>query len=98
MTTATRPRREVALLWGMSAGARVLILAGIGGVAGFVAAWFAPWQLSTLAGWDGARSFFLCWLGTTAARFNAEETRAFATREDDSRVSAQLLLLGAGVA
>jgi uncharacterized membrane protein len=82
----------------MSAGARVLIVAGVGGVAGFVAAWFAPWQLSTLAGWDVAAALFLVWVGTTAGRFNAEETRAFATREDDSRVSAQLLLLGAGVA
>jgi uncharacterized membrane protein len=98
MSPATRQRRDVALLWGVSAGGRVLIVAGVGGVAGFVAAWFAPWQLSTLVGWDVAAALFLVWVGTTAGRFNTEDTHAFATREDDSRVSAGLLLVGAGVA
>lgn len=73
-------------------------MACVGAVAGFVVAWFTPWQLSTLAGWDVAAALFLVWVGTTAGRFNAEETHAFATRQDDSRVSAGLLLLGAGVA
>jgi uncharacterized membrane protein len=38
------------------------------------------------------------WVATTAGRFDSNETRRFATREDDSRFSAQFLLLGAGVA
>ena len=88
MSPATRQRRDVALLWGVSAGGRVLIVAGAGGVAGFVAAWFAPWQLSTLVGWDVAAALFLVWVGTTAGRFNTEDTHAFATREEGSTLVA----------
>lgn len=72
--------------------------AGAGGVAGVVAAFFTPWQLSTLIGWDVAAALNIAWVWTTAGMFNAEETQAFATREDDSRVSAQFLLQGACLA
>jgi uncharacterized membrane protein len=72
--------------------------AGAGAVAGFVAAFFTPWQLSTLIGWDVAAVTTFAWVALTAGRFDAQETREFATREDDSRVSAQFLLLSAGVA
>jgi uncharacterized membrane protein len=74
-----------------------MFVAFAGGAAGFVTAWFAPWQLSTLIGWDVAAALFLVWVWTSAGRFDAEETRRFATREDDSRVSAQLLVLTACV-
>src|ERR1700730_621299 len=60
-------------------------------------AWFAPWQLSTLIGWDVAAALFVPWVWTSAGRFDPEETQRFATREDDSRLSAQLLLLSASV-
>jgi len=74
-----------------------MIVAIAGLVAGFVAAWFAPWQLSTLIGWDVAAALYLVWVWTSAGRFDAEETERFATREDDSRVSAQLIVLSACV-
>ena len=70
-----------------------MAIAGL--LAGFVAAWLAPWQLSTLIGWNVAAALYLVWVWTSAGRFDAEETQRFATREDDSRVSAQLLVLGA---
>jgi uncharacterized membrane protein len=66
-------------------------------VAGIVAAFFAPWQLSTLLGWDVAAALFVVWVWTSAGRFDPDETHRFATREDDSRVSAQLLVLTACV-
>jgi uncharacterized membrane protein len=72
--------------------------AAVGLVAGVVSAFFAPWQASTLIGWDVAAVLNIAWVVTTAGRFNATETREFATREDDSRFSAQFLLVGAGVA
>lgn len=72
--------------------------AAVGVVAGVVAAFFTPWQVSTLIGWDVAAVLNVAWVVTTAGRFDANETREFATREDDSRFSAQFLLLGAGVA
>jgi uncharacterized membrane protein len=75
-----------------------MIVAVAGGAAGIVAAVFAPWQLSTLIGWDVAAALYLVWVWTSAGRFDADETQRFATREDDSRVSAQLLVLTACVA
>jgi uncharacterized membrane protein len=72
--------------------------AGAGVIAGTVAAFFTPWQVSPLIGWDIAAVSNVAWVGLTAGRFTAGETREFATREDDSRVSAQFLLLGACVA
>ena len=74
-----------------------MIVALAGGVAGIVAAFLAPWQLSTLIGWDVAAALFVVWVWTSAGRFDPDETHRFATREDDSRVSAQLLVLSACV-
>jgi len=74
-----------------------MFVASAGGAAGVVTALFTPWQLSTLIGWDVAAALYLVWVWTSAGRFDAEETRRFASREDDSRVSAQLLVLGACV-
>src|SRR2546429_3907956 len=74
-----------------------MIVALAGGVAGIVAAFLAPWQLSTLLGWDVAAALFVVWVWTSAGRFDPDETHRFATREDDSRVSAQLLVLSACV-
>ncbi len=68
-----------------------------GVAAGFVVAWFAPWQLSTLIGWDVAAALYAVWVWSTAGLFTPAETRGFATREDNSHVSAQLLVLGARV-
>jgi len=74
-----------------------MIVALAGGATGIVAAFFAPWQLSTLLGWDVAAASFVVWVWTSAGLFDSEETRNFAMREDDSRVSAQLLVLTACV-
>ena len=75
-----------------------MIVAIAGGTAGAVVAFFAPWQLSTLVGWVAAATLFVVWVWTSAGRFTPDETRGFATREDDSRVSAQLLVRSACVA
>jgi uncharacterized membrane protein len=81
----------------MTARRRALFVAIVGGVAGFVAAWFSPWQLSTLIGWDVAAALYVVWVWMSVGFFTPDETREFATREDDSRVSAQLLVLSACV-
>jgi uncharacterized membrane protein len=93
-----RHPRHVALLWAVSARWRALVAGGFGAVAGIVAGFFAPWQLSTLIGWDVAAVASVVWVAATAGRFDAVQTRAYATREDDSRASAQFLLLGACLA
>jgi uncharacterized membrane protein len=69
----------------------------VGGVAGFVAAWFSPWQLSTLIGWNVAAALYVVWVWMSVGFFTPDETREFAMREDESRVSAQLLVLSACV-
>jgi uncharacterized membrane protein len=96
--TTTRRSRRVEALWRMSARRRTYVVAAVGGMAGFVAAWFTPWQLSTLTAWNVAAAFFIIWVWASVGPFSPEETRAFATREDDSRWSAQLLLVSASVA
>lgn len=74
-----------------------MLVAIVGGAAGIVMAWFAAWQLSTLIGWDVAAALFVLWVWTSAGRFDPEETTRFSTREDDSRLSAQLLVVSACV-
>jgi uncharacterized membrane protein len=74
-----------------------MLVAILGVAAGFVMALFAPWQLSTLIGWDVAAVLFVVWVWTSAGRFDPQETQRFATREDDSRLSAQLLVVSASV-
>jgi uncharacterized membrane protein len=93
-----RHPRHVALLWAVSARWRALVAGGFGAVAGIVAAFFTPWQLSTLIGWDVAAVASVVWVAATAGRFDARRTREYAIREDNSRASAQILLLGACLA
>ena len=58
----------------------------------------APWQLAVLAGWDVVGALLLSRVWLRVGRFSADETKDFATREDDSRASAELLLVTASVA
>jgi uncharacterized membrane protein len=81
----------------MSSRRRALTVASAGGVAGFVTAWIAPWQLSTLAGWDVAAATYVVWVWWVAGRHSPEETRTLAVREDNSRRVAQLLVVTACV-
>jgi uncharacterized membrane protein len=74
-----------------------MIVAVAGIVTGAVAALLTPWQLSTLIGWDVAAALLLVWVWTSAGRFDSDETQRFATREDDSRVSAHLIVVTACV-
>lgn len=74
-----------------------MFVAVVGVAAGVVAAFLAPWQLSTLIGWSVAAALFLVWVGTSAGLFDSDETQRFATREDDSRVSAHLFVVSACV-
>jgi uncharacterized membrane protein len=76
---------------------RVAAAAAAGLVVAVIAAWFAPWQLTVLLGWDvmAALVVFTVWL--TIHRFTPEQTQEFAQREDNTRAQTHLLLLGAAV-
>jgi uncharacterized membrane protein len=61
-------------------------------------AWFVPWQLAVLVGWDVAALTVVAGVWSTVGRCSPEETAQIATREDDSRALSELLLLGAATA
>ncbi len=72
--------------------------AAFGLLLGVGVAWVAPWQLAVLAGWDLMAVLVLSLVWLRVGGFTPDQTRAFATREDDSRASAELLLVAASVA
>jgi uncharacterized membrane protein len=69
----------------------------VGAATAFVAAWFAPWQLTILIGWDVTALSVIVSVWVAIGGFNAEETAAFALREDDTRAGTHLLLVGASL-
>jgi uncharacterized membrane protein len=81
-----------------SARARALAALGAGGVV-FAIVWvFGPWQIAALCGWDATAATFGLWVWLGIARMDGRATAMHATRDDDSRAQANLLLLGASVA
>jgi len=75
-----------------------MVAAGIGAIAAFVAAWFAPWQLTVLIGWDVTALSVIISVWVSIGGFGPEQTAEFALREDNTRAGTQLLLLGAALA
>ena len=69
------------------------IAAGLAG--GGVAGVFVPWQAAVLLGWDAMASVTVVWVILETWRRDASETAALATREDDSRAAADILLVSA---
>jgi uncharacterized membrane protein len=82
----------------MTAGQRAAIAFVLGFVGAAIIGFFAPWQVTVVSGWDITAIVVLVLVWTTIRTLDATETAAHATREDDSRVAAGLLLLGAAVA
>ena len=95
MTTAldepATPHRHLAVR-------RVLLGAVIGGAGGAVAAAFLAWQAAVLIGWSAGATAFLLRVWFAILPLDAGATRTHATREDDSRLVADLTLLVASVA
>ena len=75
---------------------RVTEAAVCGIVAGAIAAWLLPWQLVVLIAWDVAAATELLRVWFHVGRMDGAETRLHATREDNSRTGAGLLLITAG--
>ena len=95
VTTSTPDRGAMVRL---SALPRVLIVGGAGCVAGGIAAHFVPWQLALLVGWIVAASLFSVWILLGVIPLDAAGTEHVATREDDSRSAAEIVLLLASAA
>jgi uncharacterized membrane protein len=77
---------------------RLLIALAAGVVVAAALVIVAPWQFAVLAGWDVVAALFVGSVWLSVNRFSPDETREHATREDNSRVAAGLLLLSASVA
>ena len=84
--------------WRQSQRRRVLESAAVGLVVGVALAWVTPWQLAVLTGWDCVAVVVLSRVWLRVGRFSVDETKEYATREDDSRTSADLLVLTASIA
>jgi len=77
--------------------ARVLTAVAIAAVVAFVTAWFVPWQLTVLVAWDVTAVLVVGSVWLTIGVFTPEQTKEFATKEDDSRAGTHFLLLGAAL-
>lgn len=77
---------------------RLSVAGALGVIGAVVAAPFARWEVTVLVGWDTAMLAFLVGVWPTIARSDADDTRAHATRDDLTRDTARLLLLGATAA
>lgn len=76
-----------------------MILSGVVGIiVATVAASFTPWQVSSLLAWDTGAAIFCVWVWVAVRGADAATTQRIATREDDSRPAADLVLIAASVA
>ena len=72
---------------------RLLIAAPLGSTAGAATAFFFPWQLSVLLGWDVAAAFIVGSVWSFVAVLDAASTHEVAMREDDSRAIVDLIVV-----
>jgi uncharacterized membrane protein len=72
--------------------------AALGIAAGVVSIPFGPWQSSPLIGWDVGALAWAGWVWGHILGYDPVATNTHATRDDPSRTTADLLLLGASVA
>jgi uncharacterized membrane protein len=77
---------------------RVIASCAVGVIVAAAAAWFTPWQVSSLLAWDTGAAIFCAWVWVAVRGADAATTQRIATREDDSRPAADLVLIAASVA
>ncbi len=77
---------------------RVIVSGSVGVIVAGAFASVAPWQVSVLLAWDTAAVVFCAWVWLAVHGADAPTTQRIATREDDSRPAADLVLVAASVA
>jgi uncharacterized membrane protein len=82
----------------VSARRRLYACAAIGAAAGGVTAALAPWQLALLVGWNVAATVLIDWVLREILPADAEQTRAWAAPEDNSRRGIGLIVTVAAAA
>ena len=99
MTSIPNPTRYHRWLgWHAPAMRRTVIVGSIGLIVAIVLLWFVPWGVALVAGWDAAALTFLISVWPIIIRANSSHAAQLATREDETRGSATVLLLAASVA
>jgi uncharacterized membrane protein len=99
MTSIPNPTRYHRWLgWHAPAMRRTVIVGSIGLIVAVVLLWFVPWGMAVVAGWDAAAFAFLISVWPIIIRANSSHAAQLATREDETRGSATILLLAASVA
>ncbi len=84
--------------WHAPAMRRAAVVASIGLVVTLVLLWFVTWGLAVVLGWDAAALAFLMTVWPIILRADGPNAQQLATREDETRGSARLLLVGASAA
>jgi len=77
---------------------RVIVAGSVGVIVAAAAASLVPWQVSSLLFWDTAAAVFCAWVWLAVHGADAPTTQRLATREDDSRAAADLVLVAASIA
>lgn len=72
---------------------RLLIAAPLGAAAVVILAFFCPWQLAGLAGWDVAALFVVGSVWTFLPVLDSTDTQRVATREDNSHAVADFIMV-----
>jgi uncharacterized membrane protein len=99
--TSTLPDRTVYHRWvGWHAPAlrRFFVALVLGAVVAALLAFVASWQVAVLCGWDAAALSVLLAVRPMLARADGDQTRRLSMRQDETRSTARLLVLGASVA
>ena len=99
MTASPPPTRYHRWLgWYAPAMRRAVVVSSVGLLVVVVLLWFLPWGMAVVAGWDAAALTFLVSIWGIILRGDGAHAAQLATREDETRGSAAVLLLGASVA
>jgi uncharacterized membrane protein len=77
---------------------RVLLAALVGLVVFAVVVTLEPWEIAILSGWNAAAVMLITWTLVVVWWKDGTETARIATRVDDSRATADLLLVSASIA
>jgi uncharacterized membrane protein len=99
MTSVPNPTRYHRWLgWHAPAMRRTVIVGSIGLIVAVVLLWLVPWGMAVVAGWNAAALAFLISVWPIIIRADSSHAAQLATREDETRGSATVLLLAASVA
>jgi len=82
----------------VSALVRVIVCASLGVGVAIAIALVAPWEVSSLLAWDAGATILCAWVWLTIRGADATTTQMIATREDDSRTAADLVLIASSIA